>query len=385
MSCAKAGPHWRRDLPKTTSVAIELLPIDDTTDAAGSPQMRRLDPFPLSEVHLSNGTHVARASATNLRYLRSLATDDLLYAWRSNAWLSQPAGARPLRGWESPGSELRGHILGHWLSASALSWATTGDAALLTDMRAVVATLEACQQSNGWLAAFPESFLDRVEALKPVWAPYYTTHKLLQGLLDQHELAADPRALPIAMRLAAYIRTRVRRLIDTHSLSHHYETLNKEFGGLNEVLWRLSATAADGATQLRSVASLFDRPCLLGPLAAGQDTLSHMHANTQLPVLTGAHARYEVTGDGRFRRLTAFFAELLLRTRTFATGGSSVGEYCELGQAGTPLPCATPLSDACEPRYAMLLDRRSCEQNSPIAVPHPPSSGWHPVLCAWYW
>ena len=52
-----------------------------------------------------------------------------------------------------------------------------------------------------------------------------------------------------------------------------------------------------------------------------------MHANTQLPVLAGAHSRYEATGDGRFRALSSFFVGLLLRTRTFATGGSSTGEY----------------------------------------------------------
>lgn len=51
--------------------------------------------------------------------------------------------------WEHPGSELRGHILGHWLSASAFTWASTRDASLAATMASVIATLEACQQRNG--------------------------------------------------------------------------------------------------------------------------------------------------------------------------------------------------------------------------------------------
>ena len=33
-----------------------------------------------------------------------------------------------------------------------------------------------------------------------------------------------------------------------------------------------------------------------------------------------AHSRYEATGEARFRHLAAFFVQLLLRTRTFASG-----------------------------------------------------------------
>ena len=120
LSCAKAGPHWRADLPKTTTPAVEILP----EEAAGPlvrpyASLRQLQPFALADVALANGTHVARAAATNLRYLLSLPTDSLLWSWRRNAGVPQPPHAQPLRGWEAPGSELRGHILGHWLSAGS--------------------------------------------------------------------------------------------------------------------------------------------------------------------------------------------------------------------------------------------------------------------------
>ena len=38
-----------------------------------------------------------------------------------------------------------------------------------------------------------------------VWAPYYTLHKLLAGLLQQYVLAGNLRALEIAEGLARYI------------------------------------------------------------------------------------------------------------------------------------------------------------------------------------
>ena len=230
LSCAKAGPHWRKELPKTTSTAVELLPVTD--DQGLAPNPRYLQPFELRQVTLTAGTHVARAAATNLRYLLSLPVDGLLWAWRKNAGLSQPAGARPLRGWEAPGSELRGHILGHWLSASAFSVASVRDDPTRRELQGrigyVLGVLRQCQAPSGWLAAFPESFLDRVEALTPVWAPYYTLHKLLQGLLDQSEVARSAAALPMARRLAQYIGERVARLVERRGMSYHWETLNKE-------------------------------------------------------------------------------------------------------------------------------------------------------------
>ena len=86
------------------------------------------------------GTHLARATATNLRYLLSVDADSLLYAWRQSVGLDTRR-ARPYGGWEHPGAELRGHFLGHYLTAAANAWATTHDAALEGRMRYVVRSL----------------------------------------------------------------------------------------------------------------------------------------------------------------------------------------------------------------------------------------------------
>ena len=42
-----------------------------------------------------------------------------------------------------------------------------------------------------------------------MWAPYYTLHKVLVGLLDQHDIAGSTRALELAVGLAGYVGARV--------------------------------------------------------------------------------------------------------------------------------------------------------------------------------
>lgn len=71
-------------------------------------------------------------------------------------------------------------LLGHYLSATAKMWASTGNSTLKEKMTAVVSALGECQEklSGGYLSAFPSEFFDRFEAVKPVWAPYYTIHKV---------------------------------------------------------------------------------------------------------------------------------------------------------------------------------------------------------------
>ena len=60
---------------------------------------------------------------------------------------------------------------------------------------AMLAAIAAAQQPNGYLSAFPEEFFDRLRAGRPVWAPFYTLHKIMAGLLDQHTLMGDAQAL----------------------------------------------------------------------------------------------------------------------------------------------------------------------------------------------
>uniref|UniRef100_J3MFT4 Non-reducing end beta-L-arabinofuranosidase-like GH127 catalytic domain-containing protein n=1 Tax=Oryza brachyantha TaxID=4533 RepID=J3MFT4_ORYBR len=118
-----------------------------------------------------------RAQQTNLEYLLLLDADRLVWSFRTQAGL--PAPGKPYGGWEGPDVELRGHFVGHYMSAAAKMWATTHNGTLAGKMAAVVDALHDCQAAagTGYLSAFPAEFFDRFEAIRPVWAPYYTIHK----------------------------------------------------------------------------------------------------------------------------------------------------------------------------------------------------------------
>ena len=95
------------------------------------PPTLAVDAMPLSDVSLLPGSAFHSAFETNLQYLKLLSTDSLLLAWRLTAQGGRwKPGSLRLMGWEHTGSELRGHFLGHWLSASAMAFAATRDAEL---------------------------------------------------------------------------------------------------------------------------------------------------------------------------------------------------------------------------------------------------------------
>lgn len=152
-------------------------------------------PFPLTAVTLLPGAF-RENQARNTAYLRFVDPDRLLHTFRLNVGL--PTTAQPCGGWEAPTVELRGHTTGHLLSGLALTCANTGEEALRAKGERLVAGLAQCQErataagfGRGYLSAFPESFFDRLEAGTGVWAPYYTIHKIMAGLLDQYRLAGN--------------------------------------------------------------------------------------------------------------------------------------------------------------------------------------------------
>ena len=102
---------------------------------------------------------------------------------------------------------------------------------------------------------------------------------------------------------------------------------HQECGGINEALWHLASLT--GKAEHRATASLFDKPCLLGPLAQGQDALTGMHGNTALALMLGAQRRFEVTGETHFHALTQRFVDLVVSRRSYATGGSTHNELWE--------------------------------------------------------
>jgi len=282
-------------------------------------------PFDLSDVRLLDGPFRA-AMLRDRDYLLSLDPDRLLHTARINAGL--PTTAQPLGGWEVPGCEVRGHSLGHYLTACALMYASTGDERLKARVDAIVAVLAQCQAAlpgrgahAGYLAAFPESFFDRVDAGQPVWAPYYTLHKIMAGLLDAYLHCGNRQALDVLVRMAEWQKFRVDRL----SVEQMQRALGNEHGGMMEVLANLYAVT--GNPEHLRLARAFDHRVVFDPLAQAQDRLSGLHANTQIPKITGAARVFELTGDERYRNIAMFFWRRVALARSYAIGGHSDNEH----------------------------------------------------------
>ncbi|KAL9169078.1 hypothetical protein ABFS82_04G056000 [Erythranthe guttata] len=279
----------------------------------------------LHDVRLDPGSIFGQAQQTNLEYLLMLDVDSLVWSFRKTAGLSTPG--EPYGGWEKPEMELRGHFVGHYLSASAQMWASTHNETLKQKMDALVSALSACQDKlqTGYLSAFPSEFFDRFEAVKPVWAPYYTIHKILAGLLDQYTLAGNDKALKMTVWMVDYFYGRVQNVIKKYSIERHWYSLNEETGGMNDVLYKLYSVTGDDKHLL--LAHLFDKPCFLGLLAVKADDISGFHANTHIPVVVGSQMRYEVTGDPLYKEIGTFFMDIVNSSHSYATGGTSVNEF----------------------------------------------------------
>ncbi|XP_074350494.1 uncharacterized protein LOC141689888 isoform X1 [Apium graveolens] len=279
----------------------------------------------LDNVRLDPDSKHGQAQQTNLEYLLLLDVDSLVWSFRKTAGLPTPGDA--YGGWERPDVELRGHFVGHYLSASAQMWSSTHNDTLKEKMSAVISVLSDCQEKmgSGYLSAFPSELFDRFEAVKPVWAPYYTIHKIMAGLLDQYLFCKNTRALKMVTWMAQYFYNRVQNVILKYSIEQHYRSLNEETGGMNDVLYNLYSVTGDPKHLL--LAHLFDKPCFLGLLAVQADDISGFHANTHIPIVIGSQRRYEVTGDPLYKEIGTFFMDVVNTSHSYATGGTSVSEF----------------------------------------------------------
>ena len=296
-----------------------------SADPAAVKVARAVEPFEMSDVRLLDGPF-REAMLRGQKYLLSLDPDRLLHNFRVNIGL--PSSAKPLGGWEEPNCELRGHSLGHYLSALSLMYASTGGAEFKRRADYIVAELAKCQDASpsagfhaGYLSAFPESLIDRVEQGQRVWAPWYTLHKIMAGLLDANQHCGNAQALDVLTKMANWVKFRVDRLTPEQM----QKSLDTEHGGMNEVLANLYAVTGD--TNYLQVAEAFNHQKVFAPLALGEDRLNGLHANTQIPKMIGSVREYELTGDARYRKIAQTFWDAVALHRSYVIGGDSDYEH----------------------------------------------------------
>jgi hypothetical protein len=161
-----------------------------------------IEPFPRNEIRLTPSVWLD-AQKRDGDYLLSLEPDRLLYCFRVTAGL--PAPGQAYGGWEDAKAGLRGHVVGgHYLSALAMMYASTGDIRFKERGELMVAEFAKCQAANsrGHVGGIPESFFETLEKGERGHIPFYTIHKMLAGLVALYEECGNAQALEIAKKEA---------------------------------------------------------------------------------------------------------------------------------------------------------------------------------------
>jgi len=286
-------------------------------------------PFDLRDVRLLDGPF-KEAMEADARYLLQVEPDRLLSDFRVHSGLE--AKGKKYGGWESSG--LAGHTLGHYLSACAMEYASTGDVRYLQRVNYIVDELQVCQtaRKTGYVGAIPreDSLWVEVSAgkirsrgfdLNGGWSPWYTVHKVMAGLLDAYLYCDNAKALQVERGMADWTGSIVGHLSD----SLDQRMLACEYGGMNEVL--VNTYAITGDKKYLDLSYKFHDKRILDSLSMGLDDLPGKHSNTQIPKVIGCARRYELTGDEKDKTIAEFFWRTVVNDHSYATGGNSNYEY----------------------------------------------------------
>ena len=232
-------------------------------------------------------------------------------------------GVKKFGGWESLDCDLRGHTTGHLMSAIALMYASTGDEKFKAKGDSIVDALALVQEAygNGYLSAFPEGLIDRNIQGKSVWAPWYTLHKILSGLIDQYLYLSNPKALDVAKNMGDWAYNKLNGLDD----DTRKKMIRNEFGGVNEAFYNLYALTGD--SRYCNLAEFFYHNEVIDPLKDRDSDFGTRHTNTFIPKVLAEVRKYELTGDTASLGLSEFFWNQMIDHHTYAPGASSDKEH----------------------------------------------------------
>ncbi len=287
--------------------------------------------YDFDEVRISDGFFHNRMEL-NRAYLRELDDTCLLQNYYFEAGIiipgmmtvSEPEQANLHWGWEAPTCQLRGHFLGHYMSAAAAVAANEKDEFLGAKLRHIVSELRRCQLANGgkWAGPIPEKYFEIMTTGVYIWSPQYTIHKLLMGLLDTYKYTGNKEALIILSGMADWF-TDWTADMKTRSPGTIF---NGEQAGMLE-LWA-DAYLVTGEDKYRLLADTYKDQGIFKRILNGEDALTDEHANASIPIIQGAAKMYEMTGDEDYRRIVELFWEQAVTNRgMYATTGANAGEF----------------------------------------------------------
>ena len=159
-----------------------------------------------------------------------------------------------------------------------------------------------------------------------IWAPYYTLHKILAGLLDSYEVGGNEKALEIAKGMGAWAYARLKALPPETRTSMWSRYIAGEYGGMNEVMARLFRLTGD--RRFLECAKLFDNTNFFfgnanreHGLARNVDTIRGKHANQHIPQITGALETFRNTQEMPYYLIAANFWEIVNHSYMYSIGG----------------------------------------------------------------
>nr|WP_314462972.1 beta-L-arabinofuranosidase domain-containing protein [uncultured Clostridium sp.] len=333
-------PNKTGDLQVTGFIKGTEIPVTAKLHAVEKLDQNLADPSPVlhaftgGEVLLIGDSPYLEAQERVKTFLLSVNDDQMLANFRRAAGLDT-LGAPEMIGWDAPDGLLRGHTTGHYLSALALCYRASGDEVIRKKAEYMVNALEECQNAfaklpgyhPGFLSAYSEEQFDLLEVYTPypkIWAPYYTLHKIIAGLLDCSQIAGVRKALGIADKIGDWVYQRLS------GLSHEQRTkmwgmyIAGEFGGMNDVLSQLYMLT--GKKKYLEAAKLFDNDRLFYPMEERIDALDELHANQHIPQAIGAMRIFEASGDRHYYDIASFFWNSVTKSHIYAIGGTGEGE-----------------------------------------------------------
>ncbi|HBM30407.1 MAG TPA: hypothetical protein DHW32_09260 [Ruminococcaceae bacterium] len=227
-------------------------------------------------------------------------------------------------GWEAPTCQLRGHFLGHWISAAAKLIAADGEPELRVKLDNIVSELARCQELNGgeWVGSIPEKYFTRLIKNQYIWSPQYVMHKTIVGLSDAYIYAGNTQALDILSHLSDWYITWTEKAAETNP----HAVYAGEEAGMLEVWAQLYQLTKD--EKYLTLAKRYADAGLFRKLKEGKDSLTNCHANASIPFTHGAAKMYEITGDSDWLEVIKLFWKAAVTDRgMFSTTGMNAGEF----------------------------------------------------------
>lgn len=268
----------------------------------------------------------------NRQYLLELDTNCLLQNFYLEAGIilpglqvvDNPETANLHWGWEAPTCQLRGHFLGHWISAAAKLIAADDEPELRVKLDKIVSELARCQELNGgeWVGSIPEKYFTRLIKNQYIWSPQYVMHKTIVGLSDAYIYAGNTQALDILSHLSDWYITWTEKAAETNP----HAVYAGEEAGMLEVWAQLYQLTKD--EKYLTLAKRYADAGLFRKLKEGKDSLTNCHANASIPFTHGAAKMYEITGDSDWLEVIKLFWKAAVTDRgMFSTTGMNAGEF----------------------------------------------------------